>query len=242
MRKRKNLTRKRRTRSRKNVKRLRYKVYNGGGDPRELLKKYITNVAYVNLDSRTDRRSQMEEQLKIFNPEQVHRVPGIVPEISDIYNKLISATKAHINAIKLASDNKWENVLVLEDDSVWANLEGGFPVFEKLINQPYDAIMLGAHIADYDKETFRVKSATSAASYLLHKSHYDIVIERFESMNNSYKPGITKDTDLHGDTVVFGPLQKEYKWYVVSPPLMVQKAGYSDLAGEHKNYSDVNIK
>lgn len=242
MRKRKNLTRKRRTRSRKSVKRLRRKMYSGGGDPRDLLKKYISNVVYVNLDSRTDRRSDMEEQLKIFNPEQIHRIPGIVPEILDMAHKNVSLAKAHLNAVKLASDNKWENTLFLEDDSIWANLEEAFPVFEKLINQPYDAIMLGAHHADYDKETFRIKSATSGASYLLHKSHYDAFIEKLESMINSFVPGVTKHEDVQGDTVVFGPLQREYKWYVVSPPLMIQKAGYSDRESKHLNFSSVNIK
>jgi len=242
MRKRKNLTRKRRTRSRKSVKRLRYKVYNGGGDPRELLKKCITNVVYVNLDSRTDRKSQVEEELKIFNPEQIHRVPGIVPEVLDLANKNVALARAHVNAVKLARDNKWENTLFLEDDSVWANLEESFPIFEKLINQPYDAIMLGAHHADYDKETFRVKKAQNGASYLLHISHYDVFIEKMESMINSFIPGVTKHEDVQGDRVVFGPLQQEYKWYLVSPPMMIQKGGYSDREGQYRNFSTVNVK
>jgi hypothetical protein len=238
----KNLTRKRRTRSRKSVKRLRYKIYSGAGNPRDLLKKYITNVVYVNLDSRTNRRSNIEEQLQIFNPEQIHRIPGIVPEILDTAHKNVALAKAHLNGVKLARDNKWENTLFLEDDSVWANLEAGFPVFEKLINQPYDAIMLGAHDADYDKETFRVKSATNGASYLLHISHYDVYIEKLESMINSFVPGVTKHEDLQGDGVVFKALQKEYKWYVVSPPLMIQKSGYSNRQNKHINFSSVNIK
>jgi hypothetical protein len=242
MRKRKNLTRKRRTRSRKSVKRLWHKVCDGGGDPRELLKKYITNVVYVNLDSRTDRKSQVEEELKIFNPEQIHRVPGIVPEVLDLANKNVALARAHVNAVKLARDNKWENTLFLEDDSVWANLEESFPIFEKLINQPYDAIMLGAHHADYDKETFRVKKAQNGASYLLHISHYDVFIEKMESMINSFIPGVTKHEDVQGDRAVFGPLQQEYKWYLVSPPMMIQKAGYSDREGKYINFSTVNVK
>lgn len=242
MRKRKNITRKRHTRSRKSLKRLRRKLYSGGGDPRDLLKKYISNVVYINLDSRTDRRSDIEEQLKIFNPEQIHRIPGIVPEILDVAHKNVSLAKAHLNAVKLARDNKWPNTLFLEDDSIWANLDEGFPVFEKLVNKPYDAIMLGSHDADYDRDTFRIKSATSGASYLLHESHYDIFIERLESMINSFVSGSTSDQAVQTDSVVFKPLQKEYKWFLVSPPLMVQKPGHSDRTDAYIDFSHVETK
>jgi hypothetical protein len=63
-----------------------------------------------------------------------------------------------------------------------------------------------------------------------------------KSMINSFIPGVTKHEDVQGDRVVFGPLQQEYKWYLVSPPMMIQKAGYSDREDQYRNFSTVNVK
>lgn len=226
----------------------RYKrVYSGGNKhtptyPPESIKNYIHHVVYINLDSRTDRREQIEKELKVFNKEQIHRIPGIVPEVKDEIHRTIACAQAHINAVQLAMDNNWENTLILEDDSIWANIDKAYPIFEKIIKQPYHCIMLGSHNGKYVKETFRVLSATSGASYLLHNSHYKIFRERLQAMITNFKPGTTPIENTAGDVTVFGPLQKEYEWFMVAPPLMKQLAGRSDRTGINTNYTKENTK
>ena len=206
--------------------------------PPESIKNYISHVVYVNLDSRTDRRAQMEQELKIFSPDQVHRVPGIVPDILDLAHKNIALATAHLNAVKLARDNQWTNTLFLEDDSAWANIDAAYPCFEKLVQGSYDAIMLGSHHAEYDKETFRVKRATSGAAYLLHHSHYTIYINRLQAMIDSFVSGVTEHYKVQTNSEpVFGSLQKEYNWFIVIPPLMTQLPGISDRMNEYVNYT-----
>lgn len=204
------------------------------------IKRYISHVVYVNLDSRADRKAQIEKELAVFDSGHVHRVPGIVPEVLDMANRNVALAKAHLNAVKLAIDNKWENTLFLEDDVVWANIEKAYPIFEKLVQQPYDAIMLGGHHSKYDKETFRVTSATNGSAYLLHKSHYKVYFDKLQAMINSFQPGITKHEDVQVDRVVFGPLQKDYNWFLVVPSLMIQLPGYSDRVGETIDFTSVN--
>ena len=75
--------------------------------PPDSINTYITSVVYINLDKRTDRRAQMEQELKIFHPEKIHRILGIVPDILDIAHKNVALTKAHLNAVKLAKKNNW---------------------------------------------------------------------------------------------------------------------------------------
>lgn len=236
------------SKTRKNKRKYRTKRKNikGGGNhitvyPPDSIKKYISHVIYVNLDSRTDRRAQIENELKIFNPEQIHRIPGIVPDIKG--NRTLALAKAHLNAIKMARDNNWNNTLFLEDDSIWANIEKGYPVFEKLIKEPYDAIMLGSHLAVYDKNTYRIiDKATSGASYLLNQPHYNIVIEKIEELIKSFNNNSTED-NMACDLNVFVPLQKKYKWFAVVPVLMKQRISYSDRTLEdNKNHSGSNTK
>jgi hypothetical protein len=183
----------------------------------------------------------MEQELKIFAPEQVHRIPGIVPDILDMAHKNVALATAHLNGVKLARDNQWPNALFLEDDSVWANIEAAYPCFEKLVQGSYDAIMLGSHHVEYDKETFRVNRATSGASYLLHQSHYTVFIDKLQAMIDSFVSGVTPHHLVQGDAAVFGPLQKEYKWFVVVPPLMTQLPGRSDRIQENVNYTHAEV-
>jgi hypothetical protein len=209
--------------------------------PPDSIKTYISNVVYVNLDSRTDRRAQIEQELKIFNPEQVHRVPGIVPEIMDMPHKSIALAKAHLSAVKLAKEHNWPNTLFLEDDSVWANIDKAYPAFEALVKKSYDAIMLSSHNAKYDAE-FRAESATSGAAYLLHNSHYSIFIDKLQAMIDSFVSGVTGWSNSEADAAVFGPLQKEYKWYIVVPALMTQLPGVSDRVGTYQNFTGSDPK
>lgn len=207
--------------------------------PPDSINTYISNVVYVNLDSRTDRRAQMEQELKIFHPEKVHRIPGIVPDILDIPHKNVALTQAHLNAVKLAKEKNWPNTLFLEDDSVWVNIEKAYPCFEKLVKEPYDVIMLGSHGPEYDKDTLRVKHATGGASYLVHQSHYDVFIGRLQSMIDSFVSG----QHIEGaNAVVFPPLQQEYKWFVVVPSLMKQLPGMSNREQLHKNYTYLEVQ
>jgi hypothetical protein len=183
----------------------------------------------------------MEQELKVFHPDQVHRIPGIVPDIMDMQHKSIALAKAHVNAVKLAKENNWQNTLFLEDDSVWANIEKAYPAFEALVKKPYDAIMLGSHNAKYGAD-FRAESATSGAAYLLHNSHYGIFIDKLQAMIDSFIPGVTEGYRTEGDAVVFAPLQKEYKWYIVVPALMIQLPGVSDRVGIHQNFRNSDPK
>jgi hypothetical protein len=207
--------------------------------PPDSITQYISNVVYINLDKRTDRRAQMEQELKVFHPEKVHRIPGIVPDVLDIPHKNVALTKAHLNAVNLAKKNNWPNTLILEDDSVWVNIEEAYPCFERLVKEPYDVIMLGSHSPDYDKDTLRVRRATSAASYLVHRSHYDVYIERLEALINSFVSGQHIEC---GNAVVFPELQEKYKWFVVVPSLMKQLAGRSNREGRHKNYTYLEVQ
>ena len=57
----------------------------------------IDHIFYINLDHRTDRRQDIEEQLKLYDipMEKVTRSPGISHEYG-----FIGCTMAHLNVLK----------------------------------------------------------------------------------------------------------------------------------------------
>jgi glycosyl transferase family 25 len=174
----------------------------------------------------------MDEELKNFPKDKVHRVSGV----EDKEYPYLGCTKGHLNAIKLAVENGWENVLILEDDAMWSNIDSAYPIFEKLVKKPYDVIMLGGTMAEFDKETFKVFKSKSSASYLINKKYYNTILRKEEEVISSFKPGITKTEDITPDVAVFYPLQAADSWFIVSPALMVQQSGYSSILKKETNY------
>jgi glycosyl transferase family 25 len=218
---------------RKNCTRKQKKKQHGGNKntttyPPDTINLYISSVIYINLDKRTDRKDEIVKELKIFNPEKIHRVSAVFePD-----RGYLACTKSHLKALKKAKKHNWENVLIVEDDAKWENIEKGFPVFEKLVKEPYDVIMLGGTFAEYDHTTYSVKKAQSSASYIVNRKYYDTIIQK-------YKEVLAPNEDVTPDVQVFQPLQAKDNWFIVSPALMIQRKSYSDIQKGNVNYKNL---
>ena len=221
--------------------------------PPDSIKNYITHVVYINLDSREDRKKDMEDQLKVFNKEQITRVSAV----KDNKYPYIGCLKSHRDVLTLAKEKAWDNVLILEDDVHWQNIDKSYSIFEELVNKPYDVIMLGGTFPKFDDHTKKIFEAKAASAYLVKKSYYDTIINKindilryFDSELYSDKP-INKEesANIHKkvayDEAVYFPLQKADSWYLVYPPLMMQKNSFSDIEGQEvaydKLYTKVNV-
>jgi len=66
------------------------------------------------LEERKDRRKSCEDLLnKIFEKDKIIRFNAIKDN-----NGAIGCTKSHIECLKLAIENEWDNVLIVEDDII----------------------------------------------------------------------------------------------------------------------------
>jgi GR25 family glycosyltransferase involved in LPS biosynthesis len=210
--------------------------------PPESINNYIRHILYLNLDSRPDRKIQIEKELQVFKNAHIQRVPGVVSEFKDVKHRTLEITKSHLNALKIARDAKWPNVLILEDDAIWANIERAYPAFQNLVQKPYDVIMLGSQRPKFNKDTFRVEDAYGAHGYLVNSSFYNIFIKKLEELVSNFdpkKPGYIEDEI---DTMVFRSLQKEYIWYAVIPSLINQLPGFSSRLAKESDYRHVEPK
>jgi glycosyl transferase family 25 len=193
--------------------------------PPNEINKYIDNIIYINLDKRTNRNEQITRELTVFNREKVYRLSAVDNAIT----KQLGCLTSHLNALKLARDNKYPNVLILEDDAMWANIKIAYPIFKMLVEKPYDVIMLGGTFAKYNKTTYRVISSLAASSYLVNSSYYDTIIAKVEEQLKI--PDGKKEIDT-----IYTLLQKEDKWFIVVPALMIQRPSHSNIAGGPVNY------
>lgn len=65
---------------------------------------------YINMDHRTDRKKQCEDQFAKFEIAGMQRMPGIVK------GEYAGCGEAHKEIIRIAISNKWKSVFICEDD------------------------------------------------------------------------------------------------------------------------------
>jgi FkbM family methyltransferase len=193
---------------------------------------YIEKVVYINLEHRTDRKELIEKELSIFSSKKVVRFNAIKED-----NGHIGASKSHIEVLKLAIKNNWENVLVVEDDATWHNLENGYPIFEKLIKENYDVILFGFGECNYIiNENYKLSKAISATAYLIKNHYYATLLQNFEE---SLEKLIVNPSWYNCIDQGWHKLMASDNWYGIYPVILYQRDGYSDIEKRFREVSGI---
>lgn len=183
---------------------------------------FIDKVVYINLDSREDRRQSILKQLEVFPSEKVLRFSAIKES-----NGAIGCTKSHIAIIKMAIQNKWNNVLILEDDAIWNKFDEGYTLLEKLVSKPYDVITLGITIPKYDTQTYKLYSGCTTTAYLVNSHYYETLLVNYEhGLNRLLETGIDI---VYALDRYWRNLMERDNWYCIIPCLMYQASSWSDI-------------
>jgi glycosyl transferase family 25 len=184
---------------------------------------FIEKVIFINLDYRTDRRSEIESELfKYFPRDKIIRLSAFLDKRGNI-----GCTKSHIRVLEMAIEQGWKNYLVVEDDAVWSNFENGYSILESLVKKPFDVIQLGSTYTEYDKETYKTSKAWTTTAYIVNSHYYEKLLSNFkDGLNLLLQSGIGQ---IFAIDVYMGNLQKTDNWYAIVPSLMIQRAGYSDI-------------
>lgn len=207
---------------------------------KSILDKYIEKIIYINLDEASTRKENIIIVLnKIFSEDKIIRFNAI----KNHYN---GATKSHIGCLKLAIENNWKNVLIIEDDAYLTNNSN--KLFEKLIKNKYDVIHFGGQHALFNPITYRLYACHGGIAYLVNNHYYEI-------LKNNYEEGLLKinqaiKNDLNHNDYIFDSywriLQIKDNWKLLYPPIFLQKKGYSYVNNKiidfEKAFDDINFK
>lgn len=195
----------------------------------------IAKTIYINLDRRTDRRAEMEEELaKIeLSGERfpaIERKPGA-----------LGCGLSHLAILRRAKEEGWPNVLILEDDFTFLINRATFDqelkaVFDPKI--PYDVIMLayGSNYASPFTITLsRVTNAQTTSGYLVHNRFYDTLIHIWS--NATTKMEATGDEHTWALDQIWKPLQPKANWFCFNRRIGMQRPGFSDIVGSFVTYN-----
>jgi len=201
----------------------------------------IQHILYINSDSRTDRKQDVEKQLDYIGIQNSQRFKAI-----EVKNGAIGCTLSHIKCLEIAKENDWEHVLIVEDDILFLNPAVFVEQFNKFLSnhKDFDVVLLaGNNIPPYKRVgdyCVQISKCQTTTGYLVKKHYYDTLI-------HNYREGIQllmKYPDQHRLFAIdkyWFHLQGIHKWYLITPLTVTQKEGYSDIEQRNTNYNAVML-
>lgn len=181
---------------------------------------FVEKIVYINLEHRTDRKTQIEDVLKDVS-DKVIRFNAIKEDHGGI-----GCTKSHIAVLEMAIREGWKNYLVVEDDAMWSNFQIGYPKLQKLAMNPYDVLVLGSVFAKCNSNS-KIFSSQTTTAYIVNSGYYQTLLTNFKEGLSGFLQ--TRAYHIFAIDQYWKRIQPEGNWYAVLPSLLVQRAGYSDI-------------
>ncbi len=200
----------------------------------------IEHILYINMDNRPDRRQTIESELARIGirPDAATRFPASSYHGCPNTGCLLS----HANALEMAYNMGYENVLILEDDFVFiddtAKIVGDIDEFFKMVDAGFewDVIMLttcAAEVSEFTSDKIsRVSSSGNGAAYLVNRNMMLTLSTLFkQNVDNLF---YTKQHWVYQNDILWKSLMPKSRWYMFNQYLGYQKGGYSDLSQDQK--------
>lgn len=182
---------------------------------------------YINLDERTDRRTQFETECTRMNLE-VERFPAI-----RTYPGLSGCSQSHLNVLKLARERNYPSVMVFEDDFEFLISKEEFHSIINSLPDDYDVVMLSYNLnksEPYNELFGKVIDVQTASGYIVHSKMYDRLIAVWEEglvLLQKYDPHAFDSVYLNDQ--YWKRLQPVSNWYYSMKRVGQQRASWSNL-------------
>jgi glycosyl transferase family 25 len=200
--------------------------------------KDITNIFYINLEHRVDRKQHVESQLDLIG------LKGTRFNAIKMENGAIGCSMSHLKLLQLALKEKLNHILIVEDDILFLNPElfkSQLDKFFKEQTNSWDVILFaGNNMPPYqpvDDTCVKVSQCQTTTGYLVN-GHY------IEKLLNNVKMGLTnliKEPHSHAKYAIdkhWFSLQRIDNWYLITPLTVVQREDYSDIEKKVINYQN----
>ena len=202
----------------------------------------ITNIFYINLDHRTDRKDHVESQLSKIGLQSFQRFSAIKME-----NGAIGCSMSHLKLLQLALKSGLDHVLIVEDDIEFLDPELFRVQLNRFLKEQqkkgflWDVILFaGNNMPPYEKvgdTCVKVTRCQTTTGYLVN-GHY------IEKLMNNVKMGLSnflRDPTNHTQFAIdkhWFALQEKDNWFLITPLTVVQREDYSDIEKRVINYQE----
>ena len=201
--------------------------------------KDIKNVFYINLETREDRKRYFENQMKMVGLNAV-RFNAIKHNIG-----AIGCSLSHLKLLEQALENQYDHILIMEDDITFLDPElfkSQLNKFLKTRQNKWDVILFaGNNMPPYEKTDdtcIKVSRCQTTTGYLVN-GHF------IKALTQNVKMGLTHLLSRPTESNKFAidkfwfVLQSAARWYLITPPTVIQRADYSDIEKKQTNYEKI---
>lgn len=191
----------------------------------------IEKILYINLQRRSDRREEIEDELKsmdlIDRAERFNAISHI--------NGALGCSQSHLQVLKMAKEKNYKNVLILEDDFTFLVSK---QVFEEQLTEffdsqiPYDVCMISHNVLQSEEIrennlVARILEGQTTSGYIVAQHYYDTLIKLYE--DSIPKLEQTGQHWFYAADQAWKPLQKTDKYYYFKLRLGKQRDSWSDI-------------
>jgi hypothetical protein len=198
-------------------------------------------ILYINLDSRPDRLKHVQNEMNKLGVIGERVVAIKMPDGA------VGCTMSHIKCLELAKARGWTHVFICEDDILFLNpgvLKENLLKFSENKEIDWDVVIIGGNncppyerIADYCIKVYNNQTTTG---YIVKSHYYDTLIANFRE-SAKYLLREPAKRKQYAIDIYWKRLQTGGKWYMITPPTVVQADSYSDIEGRKVNYSGLML-
>jgi glycosyl transferase family 25 len=196
----------------------------------------LSNVYYINLTERHDRRAQVEEELYKLN-WKYQRFNAI-----KLNDGRVGCSMSHLKLLEMAKENNMEYIVIVEDDIMFTKPEQYKELLDGFnsLNLNYDVLLLAGNLRPPFKKInsnlMQVSKSWTTTGYIVKKHYYDKLIANI-------REGITKlmsnpsQHHLYAIDSYWQKLQEKDNWFILMPRTITQRPNYSSI---EKRFTDYN--
>lgn len=209
------------------------------------LNDYFDKIYCINLDRRTDRWEECEKIFKELDitVERFSATDGKLLTLphGDVYNAELAGSISHTEVIKLARNNGYKNILILEDDIEFnPDVNNLFSEYIKQVPTDWDLLFFGGnHVGGssiINTNVQRLFRSYAIHAYGVNKQSYDVLIHYMETKIDKVKNTPEKLTPSVAADYFMADLHKNLSVYGFRPHLAWQRTGFSDIQQAIMNY------
>ena len=201
----------------------------------------ITNVFYINLSERKDRKEHVEQQLNMVGLNNYTRFNAI-----KLPNGALGCSMSHLKCLQMAKERNLDHILIVEDDITFLDPLLFNSQMNKFLqnNKDWDVLLIaGNNVPPYkivDETCVQVSWCQTTTGYLIRNQYYDTLIQNIKEGIN-YLIHEPKNKIMYAIDKYWIQLQKRDTWLLLVPLTVTQMENYSDIEKCVTNYTKVMI-
>jgi hypothetical protein len=203
----------------------------------------LTNVFYINLESRPDRKEHIEAQLKTVGFPKVERFNAVkLPN----GNGRVGCSLSHIKCLEIAKERGYSHLLICEDDTLFLKPDLFKEQLNKFLAKHYNwdvVLFAGNNVPPYtriDDACIRITRCQTTTCYLVNGTYFDTLIANMKEGVGK----LMKDPASHFFNAIdkyWTTLQQTDNWYMITPLTVIQREDFSDIEQRRTNYGQMMV-